>query len=519
MPHDGASQKHQRMNISEVILGTGNDAKPALIHGQTVVSYGELRDAVTRLASGLLQSGLTKGDRVGLWSENGAFFVTSYLAIMRAGLVVVPLPPDLSAPGLQRIVTQTRMKRIFVSKRHANRLRAWTEPLNLSLHVETALGELAIDRKAEFQPVDAARDIAALMFTSGSTGVPKGVMVSHRNIACNTRDIASYLGLTAEDTVMAVLPFHYCYGASLLHSHLSVGGTVVINNDFTFPETVLQDMLARNCTGFAGVPSTYQILLRKSRFMQIQFPSLRWLQQAGGKLPNPYIEQIRTAFPNVRFFTMYGQTEATARLSYLPPEYLQSKLGSIGRGLNSTRLEVLTAEGRSVQPGTDEIGEIVASGENITLGYWEDAEETARYFKNGKLHTGDLARVDAEGFIFVVEREREFIKSGGKRVSAKEVEDVIAEMPEIVEVAVVGMPHDVLGEGIRACIIPSGTSKLAPVDVANFCKKRLPPFKVPQRIDFIKSMPHNNAGKVIKGRLKELPDDQLVDTFIAEATA
>lgn len=518
-PRREQQQRQQRMNISEIILGKGSDAKPALIHGQAVVSYGELRTAVARLAARLVRSGLSKGDRVGLWAENGMFFVTAYLAIMRAGLVVVPLPPDLSAPALQRIVTQTRMKRIFVSKRHANRLRAWTEPLNVTLHVEDAPGDLPGEETADFPAIEPRADLAALMFTSGSTGIPKGVMVSHRNIAANTADIAAYLGLTSADTVMAVLPFHYCYGASLLHSHLSVGGTVVINNDFTFPETVLQDMLARNCTGFAGVPSTYQILLRKSRFTQMAFPSLRWLQQAGGKLPNPYIEQIRSAFPSVRFFTMYGQTEATARLSYLPPEYLDSKLGSIGRGLNSTRLEIINAEGRTVQPGSEEIGEIVASGENITLGYWEDAEETAKYFKNGKLHTGDLARLDADGFIFVVEREREFIKSGGKRVSAKEVEDVIAEIPEIVEVAVVGMPHDVLGEGIRACLVSSSGSKLTPVDVANFCKKRLPPFKVPQRIDFIRSMPHNNAGKVIKGKLKELPPDQVLESFSAEAIA
>lgn len=507
------------MNISETLLAAGNEAKPALIHGQSIVSYGQLRASVANLASGLLQSGLGKGDRVGLWSENGFFFVSAYLAIMRAGLIAVPLPPDLSASGLERIVTQTRLKRIFVSKRHANRLRAWTENLGVTLLVEDQLGELSSSREVTFPQIDPARDLAALMFTSGSTGVPKGVMVSHQNIACNTRDIAAYLGLTPADTVMAVLPFHYCYGASLLHSHLSVGGTVVINNDFTFPETVLQDMLARNCTGFAGVPSTYQILLRKSRFAQVPFPALRWLQQAGGKLPNPYIEQIRSAFPDVRFFTMYGQTEATARLSYLPPELVQTKLGSIGRGLNSTRLEVLTPEGRTVTPGSDEIGEIVASGDNITLGYWEDAEESANYFKNGKLHTGDLARVDADGFIFVVEREREFIKSGGKRVSAKEVEDIIAEIPEIIEVAVLGMPHDVLGEGIRACILPSSNSKLSPLDVANFCKKRLPPFKVPQRIDFIKAMPHNNAGKVIKGKLKDLSADQLTDTFSAEAVA
>jgi long-chain acyl-CoA synthetase len=503
------------MNVAELILSTGADADVAIIHGQTTMSYGALRERVQRVASALLGRGLSVGDSVGLWAENGTFFVTAYLAIVRAGLVVVPLPPDLSAAGLQRIITQSRMKGIFVSKRYANRLRAWTESSNVPLFSEDELAADSLSQTSDLGRVQEG-DLAALMFTSGSTGIPKGVMVSHRNIACNTRDIVSYLGLTSSDRIMAVLPFHYCYGASLLHTHLAVGGTVVINNEFTFPEAVLQDMLARECTGFAGVPSTYQILLRKSRFTEIKFPALRWLQQAGGKLPNAYIEQIRQSFPHLRYFTMYGQTEATARLSYLPPEYLATKLGSIGKGLTSTRLEVLKPDGQPVQPGSDEIGEIVASGDNITSGYWEDPEETARYFKNGKLHTGDLARVDADGFIYVVEREREFIKSGGKRVSAKEVEDVIAEIPEIIEVAVVGMPHDVLGEGIRACLV-ARDRKLMLVDVANFCKKRLPAFKVPQRIDLIKAMPHNTSGKVMKGKLKELTEQDILESFLSEA--
>ena len=198
----------------------------------------------------------------------------------------------------------------------------------------------------------------------------------------------------------------------------------MLNNSFKlYPETVLQEMQQKECTGFAGVPSTYQILLRKSRFREMTFPALRWFQQAGGKLPDPQIAEILDSFPDVRYFLMYGQTEGTARLSYLPPEHLADKLGSIGRGLPSTRLEVLKPDGRAVVPGSAETGEIVAAGDNITLGYWNDPVETAKYFRNRKLHTGDIARVDADGFIYVVEREREMIKSGGNRVSSKEVEN------------------------------------------------------------------------------------------------
>ena len=178
---------------------------------------------------------------------------------------------------------------------------------------------------------------------------------------------------------------------------------------------------------------------------------------------------------------MYGQTEATARLSYLPPERLADKPDSVGNGLPSTRLEVLGSGGQPVTPGSGEVGEIVAAGDNITLGYWNDPVETAKYFRHGKLHTGDLARVDSEGFIFIVDRERDIIKAGGIRVSAREIEDVIAELPDVLEVAVVGGAHPLLGEGICAFVVPGPNAALTPQDVVAHCRKRLPQFKAPQQ--------------------------------------
>jgi acyl-CoA synthetase (AMP-forming)/AMP-acid ligase II len=343
------------------------------------------------------------------------------------------------------------------------------------------------------------------MFTSGSTGAPKGVMVTHRNIECNTRDIIHYMNLTASDRAMVVLPFHYCFGLSLLHTHLMAGASVVLNNSFKlFPEQVLEDLQQNRCTGFAGVPSTYQILLRKTRFRELSFPDLRWFQQAGGKLPNICMQELLDSFPRVRFFSMYGQTEGTARLSYLPPESLGEKLGSIGKGLPSTKLEVLKVDGPPVRAGSDEVGEIVASGDNIAAGYWNDPAETAAFFKNGKLHTGDLARVDRDGFIYFVERERDMLKPGGNRVSAREVEEVVAEIPEVVEAAVVGGPHELLGEAIWAYVILRPGAGIGSDDIVRHCRKRLPQFKVPNQIRVLKSLPHNSAGKILKPKLREM---------------
>jgi acyl-CoA synthetase (AMP-forming)/AMP-acid ligase II len=203
-------------------------------------------------------------------------------------------------------------------------------------------------------------------------------------------------------------------------------------------------------------------------------------------------------------------------LSYLPPERLTDKMGSIGKGLPSVKLEVLRDDGTPVAPGSDEIGEITASGDNITSGYWHDPAETAKFFRNGRLHTGDLARVDSDGFIYIVEREREMIKSGGNRISAKEVEDVIAEMPEIIEVAVVGAPHELLGESIKAFVSLARDASVKAQNVLAHCQKRLPASKMPEEIIFVGSLPHGSSGKVLKSRLKEMLESRQARTFPGE---
>ncbi len=493
------------MNIAATLLARGKDSAPAILHRDTVVTYGQLRQDVDRIAYALLDSGHAKGERIGIVSENSPFFVVAYLGIIRAGLTAVPFPVESTAGTFSAMASYAGIREVFVSSRFRNRVQPWAEGAGVSLLAEH-YGELPSgSAKPTFAPIDACRDLAALMFTSGSTGSPKGVMVTHRNIECNTLDIISYMGLGPQDRVMVVLPFHYCFGLSLLHTHLMVGGSLVLNNEFRlFPEVVLTEMQRKECTGLAGVPSTYQILLRRSRFRELTFPRLRWFQQAGGKLPDSCIQEIRSSFPTTNFFLMYGQTEATARLSYLPPERLADKLGSIGNGLPSTRIEVLKADGNPVSPGSDEVGEIVATGENIARGYWNDPVETARFFKNGRLYTGDIARVDADGFIYIVERERDMIKSGGNRVSAKEIEGVIAELPEVVEVAVLGTSHHLLGEAIKAFVVPVRDAGISAKEVAAHCRRRLPAFKVPEEVILLKEMIHNSSGKILKQELKRM---------------
>jgi long-chain acyl-CoA synthetase len=298
------------------------------------------------------------------------------------------------------------------------------------------------------------------------------------------------------------LPFYYCCGTSLLHTHLRVGGSLALSNTFTFPETSLNMMEEAECTGFAGVPSSFQLLLRNSTFLKRETLSLRKIQQAGGKLHKILIEEMVAGKPNANVYVMYGQTEATARLSYLPPEMLDTKLGSIGRGIPDVELRVLDDDGQPIQPG--EVGEIIARGDNISPGYFNDPESSANKFIDGALHTGDLATLDEDGYLYVVDRKADFIKSWGYRVSSQEVEACVLKMPEIVSAAVVGVPDLAAGEAIHAFVTLRPKTDITSEAVIAHCREQLAKHMVPEVVTVIKQLPLNAHGKVIKAKLREM---------------
>jgi acyl-CoA synthetase (AMP-forming)/AMP-acid ligase II len=500
-------------NVTDFLLEGKNHERPALLQVDRQYDYGELQAAVGVIASYVRDKGGKKGDRVILISENSFFWVAAYLGILRAGLVCVPLPPNLLPRDLDYIrgITESRLAMAqagFAVKMgthlHGTHLLTDREIAPLpALLSQANFYELNSELLSAQFPSDNIRpdDLAALMFTSGSTGRPRGVMVSHRNIMANTRSIIQYLGLTESDRIMTVLPFHYCFGASLLHTHLRVGGSLVIDLRFMYPSTVLEHMLDTECTGFAGVPSHFQILLRSSALRTKVFPHLRYVQQAGGHLAPVFIRKLREALPGTQIFIMYGQTEATARLSYLPPEFLDEKLGSVGKGIPGVKLLVVDESGQRVQPG--DIGEIVAGGENVTLGYWREPEETATTFRDGKLHTGDLATIDEDGFIYIVDRAKDFLKCGGKRISCQQVENQLQEFECLLEAVVVGMPDEVLGEAVKAFLVTRMPGCPAFADCfRTFCKEHVLPQLVPREFVVMPALPKNSAGKVLKHSLR-----------------
>jgi long-chain acyl-CoA synthetase len=428
------------MNCFDYFFEQSKSLEKSFVVGREGISFPVLFQQTNKLAAYISQKAGT-GKNVLLLSANSVFFITAYLAILKSGNTCIPLDPKIEKENLDYIKSQTNPVLAFLTPDVENRLGIdFCEKINPAKLPECiSVGE-PLPVNSNFN----AEETAEIIFTSGSTGIPKGVMLSHKNIIANTASIVSYLELKSEDRVMVVMPFFYCYGLSLLHTHLRVGGSVVLNNSFIFLGAVINDIKNNKCTGFAGVPSHFQILLRKSEsFKTTGFPDLKYVTQAGGKLPTVFIDEFREAFPYIKFYVMYGQTEATARLSYLPSDLYDTKKGSIGKGIPGVELKVVNDKGEPIKPG--EVGEILAKGDNVMKGYINDPKETAEIIREGWLHTGDLATIDEEGYIYHSARKKEILKVGGKRVSPKEIEEVILRIPEVVDCSIEAIIDDILG--------------------------------------------------------------------------
>ena len=491
-------------------------------------TYRDLDDQANRLARFLLKRGLAKGDRVALFIENSAEYVVSYYGILKAGGTTVALNTESTAADVAYVIGDCGIRYLIASQKLLARLLpgpegrpawpgldrppslegvfAWAppaSPLSVVMGAPTACLPDACGAESSESPgirtIDL--DIASIVYTSGSTGKPRGAVLSHLNIVANTRSIVEYLRLTAEDRIMVVLPFYYIYGKSLLNTHFAVGGSVVVDNRFLYPNVILQTMQEQDVTGFAGVPSTFTILLGRSNVRSRKFPRLRYLTQAGGAMPSSVQKDVAETFAPASLFIMYGATEASARLSYLAPEDLPRKWGSIGKAIPNVELFVADENGRPLPAGEE--GEIVARGSNIMSGYWNHPEETAKVLRNGLYYTGDLGRSDDEGFLYVVGRSKDMIKIGGNRVSAKEIEEALHEHPAVAEAAVIGVPDDVLGETPKAFVVLKGSYGKDTVEqLPSFLQGHLALFKIPKLYEIRDSLPKTDSGKILKQKLR-----------------
>jgi long-chain acyl-CoA synthetase len=482
----------------------------AVIDGSRRITYATLYGGATDLSRRLVASGLVPGERVLIVLKNSAEYIVSYFAVMMACGIAVPIGHQTTERGLRRILADCTPSIVIG---HIGKTPAHARSLQNSSSVRTVIDGDSTDfaqtiagnggnRFREYYRCAEGKesDVALILYTSGTTGQPKGVMLTHRNLAANAASIVEYLKLTHEDRGMVILPFHYSYGNSLLTTHVMVGGSLVFENSFVFPNVVLERIEEEQVTGFAGVPSTFAILLNRSNLRRCTFPHMRYVTQAGGAMSPKLAADLRVAIPGADVFIMYGQTEATARLTYLDPSDLLQKAGSIGKAIPGVRITLRKEDGALASPG--EVGEIVAEGDNVMAGYWNKPAETAEVLQNGCLHTGDLAKTDEEGFLYIVGRRSEMIKTGGRRVSPKEIEEVISGIPGICEVAVVGVQDEMLGQAIRAFVVLERGENVFQKDVLKHCLENLEPFLVPQDVVFLEELPKSLSGKVDRTGLK-----------------
>ncbi len=477
----------------------------ALLHDGQVWTYSEVYLRALQYAAALRAAELQPGDRVALLMENGLEYVAAYFGIFFAGGIAVPLDARTEPLLLLSLREDCKARHQVVSPSQMNRLCKTLPQLFeldwLILPDRTNLGQSGtrVLIASEFSPTPiysaaCPADPAVINYTSGSSGASKGVVVSHRAILANTRSIVSYLELGPEDRMMQILPFSYCYGASLLHTHFLAGGSVVIDNRFLYPSAVIENMKQTRCTGFAGVPSTFHTLATKCNLKKNVYPGLRYMTQAGGPMKPELVDRIREAIDPAQLFIMYGQTEATARLTFLDPSRWSDKRGSVGKPIPGVLLRIVSEEGEILPAGS--VGEIWVSGENLMAGYWQKPEETRQVLQDGWLRTGDLGVQDQEGFLYVKGRLRDFIKSSGYRISPQEIEEVLSRHPAVSECFVVGVPDDQLGERIAAVVSLKHGMELGQSDLLHHCKTSLAPHKIPRQVTFLPEIPKSSSGKV-----------------------
>jgi len=478
----------------------------AVVHQDRRVTYGQLWQYVCAVGAFLAGEEFEAGDRVAILLENSAEYIATYYGTLMAGGVAVALTTASKAKELANALAHSGARWLVADARHPELdelVRAASPALQVIRVGETGTPANAARWDDVVKTVDgrSARGVtlepdstAAIIYTSGTTGKPKGVTLSHRNLASNTESILAYLGLTREDRCLNVLPFYYSYGNSVLHTHLAAGATLVLQNNQAYMHVVLSLIKAERITGFPGVPSTFALILNRFKLGNYDLTGLRYMTQAGGALAPAHIKRLREELPHVRFFVMYGQTEATARLSYLPPEKLEQKPGSAGIRISGVQLEIRDEHGNPVSHGV--VGEIYASGPNVMTGYWNDPQATAEVIKNGWLKTGDMAYMDEEGYVFIQGRRGDIIKSGGHRISPREIEDVIVELDGVAEAVVVGVNDELLGEAIKAIVVAKPGASLDVVTVKTHCLRRLPVYKVPKHIEFGADLPRTPTGKI-----------------------
>ena len=497
-------------NVSE------HPGKTALIAGDQRIPYGELNAMAARFAAALARQGIRKGDRVVIVTPNSAEAIVALFGILKAGGVFLILHHSIKEKKLAYILKDCGARGVVLFR---DQLPAFATVLEACSSLRCMIvcggekGDLPKGRvpavsyetiqknepPLEQSPSMSEQDLACLVYTSGSTGEPKGVMESHACIDFATGSIIRYLENTADDIVLNGLPLSFDYGLYQPLMVFKFGGTLVLERSFMFPAAIVKKMEKERVTGFPGVPTIFSLLLQMD-LSAFDLTHLRYITNTAAALPVSHIERLCAKLPQASLYSMYGQTECK-RVLYLPPHEIKKRPGSVGIAIPGTEVWVQGPEGERLLPGS--IGQLVVRGRHVMKGYLNKPKETAstfgpgRFPEEGVLFTGDLFRQDEEGFFYFISRVDDIIKTRGEKVAPKEIENVLYLLPCVVEAAVVGVPDELEGEAIKAYLVCSDPD-LSAKDVINHCKKHLESFMVPKFVEFRDTLPKGSTGKIAK---------------------
>ena len=474
--------------------------KTALAAGPTRLTYAEVATRAASLAAELRRQGVARGERVIVFLQNSPEAVISVFGILMAGGVFSVVNPSTKADKLAYILNNCTAKAIITEPRLADiasTARTQAPALAAMLVTPFTFAEAPAPRHAGID-----LDVAMIVYTSGSTGFPKGVTMTHANIVAAATSITTYLESSADDIVLSVLPLAFDYGLYQALMCAKVGATLILEKSFAFPKVILEKLNTERVTGFPLVPTMAALLLQMKDLEPGRFPTLRYITNTAAALPKAHIQRLRELFPATRLFSMYGLTECK-RCTYLPPEELDRRPESVGIAIPGTEAYVVDERGERVPPGV--VGELVIRGSHVMKGYWADEAATNRALKQGPyawekvLYTGDLFRTDEDGFLYFVSRKDDIIKTRGEKVSPKEVENVIYEIPGVREACVIGVPDALLGQAIKAIV--AADEGVSERDIIRYCRERLEDFMVPAAVEFRGQLPKSENGKIARKEL------------------
>ncbi len=493
--------------------------KPALILKDRVLDYTGLRDAANKFANALASLGAKRGDKVAIMVPNVPEFVVAYYGILNAGAAVVPLNPQLQGPEIAyhlddsdavalvawEGILETAQKG-FEGADGCEHLVIVEEP-NGEGAPEGALGfeGLLRDHPAEFDMAQTMPDdTAVLIYTSGTTGRPKGAELSHFNLFFNAVYKAdNLLKLREDDVGMAILPLFHIFGqTTVMNASIYKGNTIAMVPRFE-PEAALRAIQNFGVTAFVGVPTMYQYLLRHPNADDYDTSSLRLGISGGASMPVEVMKAVEERFGLV-ILEGYGLSETSPGTCF-NRSVEERKVGSIGLPFWGIKVKVFDENDREVPHG--ERGELVVRGHNVMKGYYKRPEATAEAMRNGWFHTGDIAKMDEDGYFYIVDRVKDMIIRGGYNVYPREVEEALYEHPGVAEVAVVGAPHEELGEEVTAVVAMKEGESATEEEMISFAKERVAAYKYPRRVVFMEELPKNATGKILKRELARIEDE------------